>query len=43
MPGQSYGGWKQSGMGREGSLEGMLNALARRRSITIDLNAPSRN
>jgi hypothetical protein len=27
MPGHSYGGYKQRGMGREGSLEGMLDAF----------------
>jgi len=43
MPGQSYGGWKQSGMGREGSLEGMLDSFTQRQSITVNLNTPPRN
>ena len=40
FPGQSYGGYKQSGMGREGSLEGMLDAFTQRKSVTINLNTP---
>lgn len=36
--GQSYGGWKQSGIGREGSLEGMVEAFTQRQSITVNLN-----
>jgi acyl-CoA reductase-like NAD-dependent aldehyde dehydrogenase len=40
MPGHSYGGYKQSGMGREGSLEGMLDAFTQRQSITVNLNTP---
>jgi betaine-aldehyde dehydrogenase len=39
-PGQSYGGFKQSGMGREGSLEGMLDSYTQRQSITVNLNTP---
>jgi acyl-CoA reductase-like NAD-dependent aldehyde dehydrogenase len=38
MPGQSYGGYKQSGMGREFSLEGMLESFTQRKSITVGLN-----
>jgi acyl-CoA reductase-like NAD-dependent aldehyde dehydrogenase len=38
VPGQSYGGFKQSGMGREYSLEGMLDSFTQRKSITINLN-----
>ena len=41
MAGQSYGGWKQSGMGREGSLEGMLDSFTQRQSITVALDMPS--
>jgi betaine-aldehyde dehydrogenase len=37
VPGQSYGGFKQSGFGREYSLEGMLESFTQRKSITIDL------
>jgi len=35
--GQSYGGMKQSGIGREFSLEGMLDGFTQRKSITINL------
>lgn len=37
VPGQSYGGFKQSGFGREYSLEGMLDSFTQRKSITINL------
>jgi len=37
VPGQSYGGFKQSGIGREWSLEGMLESFTRRKSITVNL------
>jgi acyl-CoA reductase-like NAD-dependent aldehyde dehydrogenase len=37
FPGQSYGGYKQSGMGREYSLEGMLESYTQRKSVTINL------
>lgn len=37
VPGQSYGGVKQSGFGREYSLEGMLESFTQRKSITINL------
>jgi len=37
VPGQSYGGLKQSGFGREYSLEGMLESFTQRKSITINL------
>jgi acyl-CoA reductase-like NAD-dependent aldehyde dehydrogenase len=43
MFGQSYGGFKQSGMGREGSLEGMLDAFTQRKSVTVSLNTPRGN
>ena len=37
VPGQSYGGFKQSGFGREYSLEGMLESFTQRKSITVNL------
>lgn len=37
LPGHSYGGFKQSGIGREYSLEGMLESFTQRKSITINL------
>ena len=37
FPGQSYGGFKQSGIGREYSLEGMLDGFTQRKSVTINL------
>jgi acyl-CoA reductase-like NAD-dependent aldehyde dehydrogenase len=36
-PGQSYGGFKQSGIGREFSLEGMLDSFTQRKSVTVNL------
>ena len=36
-PGHSYGGFKQSGIGREWSLEGMLDSFTHRKSITVNL------
>ena len=39
-PGQSYGGYKQSGIGREYSLEGMLDSYTQRKSITVSLRSP---
>lgn len=42
-PGHSYGGTKQSGIGREFSLEGMLDSFTHRKSVTVNLNAPSRS
>lgn len=38
LVGQPYGGFKQSGIGRENSLEGMLESYTQRKSVTIDLN-----
>lgn len=38
MPGLSYGGYKQSGIGREFSLEGMLESYTQVKSIMIDFN-----
>jgi betaine-aldehyde dehydrogenase len=37
FPGHSYGGYKQSGIGREYSLEGMLDSYTQRKSVTINL------
>jgi betaine-aldehyde dehydrogenase len=39
FPGQSYGGFKQSGIGREYSLEGMLDSFTQRKSVTVNLSA----
>jgi acyl-CoA reductase-like NAD-dependent aldehyde dehydrogenase len=36
-PGHSYGGFKQSGFGREFSLEGMLDSFTQRKSVTVNL------
>ncbi len=36
--GQSYGGIKQSGIGREFSLEGMLDSYTQRKNVTVNLN-----
>src|SRR5215813_8201308 len=36
-PGHSYGGYKQSGIGREFSLEGMLDSFTQRKNVTINL------
>ena len=41
-PGHSYGGIKQSGIGREFSLEGMLDSFTQRKNVTVNLNTPSR-
>lgn len=35
--GQSYGGMKQSGIGREYSLEGMLDSFTQRKNVTVNL------
>ncbi|MFC0247867.1 aldehyde dehydrogenase family protein, partial [Citricoccus parietis] len=35
--GQSYGGYKQSGMGREASLEGMLEGFTQIKQINVKL------
>jgi betaine-aldehyde dehydrogenase len=37
LPGQSYGGYKQSGIGREFSLEGMLESFTQIKSVTVNL------
>jgi acyl-CoA reductase-like NAD-dependent aldehyde dehydrogenase len=36
-PGHSYGGFKASGIGREFSLEGMLDSFTQRKSVTVNL------
>ncbi len=41
-PGHSYGGYKQSGIGREFSLEGMLDSFTQRKNVTVNLNVPPR-
>lgn len=35
--GQSYGGFKQSGIGREFSLEGMLDSYTQRKHVSVHL------
>ena len=37
IPGHSYGGYKMSGIGREFSLEGMLDSFTQRKSVTVNL------
>ena len=37
--GQSYGGNKQSGIGREFSLESMLDSFTQKKSVTVNLEA----
>ena len=37
FPGQAYGGQKQSGIGREYSLEGMLESFTTRKNVAISL------
>jgi betaine-aldehyde dehydrogenase len=39
FPGHSYGGFKQSGIGREYSLEGMLDSFTQRKSVTVSLQS----
>jgi acyl-CoA reductase-like NAD-dependent aldehyde dehydrogenase len=41
VPGHSYGGFKQSGIGREFSLEGMLDSFTQRKNVTVNLNVPA--
>jgi acyl-CoA reductase-like NAD-dependent aldehyde dehydrogenase len=43
QPGHSYGGYKQSGIGREFSLEGMLDSFTQRKNVTVNLNVPRRS
>jgi betaine-aldehyde dehydrogenase len=42
QPGHSYGGYKTSGIGREFSLEGMLDSFTQRKNVTVNLNVPRR-
>ena len=37
-PGHSYGGYKESGIGREFSLEGMLESYTQRKNVTVNLS-----
>lgn len=37
MMGHIYGGYKQSGIGREFSMEGMLESFTQRKNVTVDL------
>ncbi len=37
IPGQSYGGFKESGIGKEFSLEGMLEDYTRIKQIAINI------
>ena len=39
-PGHSYGGIKQSGIGREFSLEGMLDSFTQKKNVTVNLATP---
>ncbi|MES2939840.1 MAG: aldehyde dehydrogenase family protein [Pseudomonadota bacterium] len=41
VPGQSFGGVKQSGIGREHSLEGMLEAYTTRKNVCVNLGVPA--
>jgi acyl-CoA reductase-like NAD-dependent aldehyde dehydrogenase len=43
VPGHSYGGYKESGIGREFSLEGMLDSYTQRKNVTVNLNTPIRH
>ena len=38
QPGHSYGGYKQSGISREFSLEGMLDSFTQRKNVTVNLD-----
>ena len=38
LPGHSYGGYKQSGLGREFSLGAMLDSFTQTKNVTIDLS-----
>lgn len=38
MMGHVYGGYKQSGIGREFSLEGMLDSFTQRKNVTVDIS-----
>jgi aldehyde dehydrogenase (NAD+) len=39
LVGQSYGGYKQSGIGREASLEGMIAGFTQTKQINIRLRS----
>jgi acyl-CoA reductase-like NAD-dependent aldehyde dehydrogenase len=39
FPGQPYGGFKESGLGREYSLEGMLDSFTQVKTVTVNLEA----
>ena len=41
-PGHSHGGYTQSVIGREFSLEGMLESFTQRKNVTVNLNSPRR-
>jgi len=43
QPGHSYGGYKQSGIGREFSLEGMLDSFTQRKNVTVNLDVSRRH
>jgi acyl-CoA reductase-like NAD-dependent aldehyde dehydrogenase len=38
QPGMSYGGFKQSGLGKEGSLESMLDHFTHKKMVMVNLN-----
>jgi acyl-CoA reductase-like NAD-dependent aldehyde dehydrogenase len=42
FPGLTYGGYKQSGIGREFSLQAMLEGFTQTKSITVSLQAAER-
>ncbi len=42
VPGHSYGGIKQSGIGREFSLQGMLDSFTQQKNVTVSLAAHAR-
>jgi betaine-aldehyde dehydrogenase len=37
LPGHSYGGYKQSGLGREFSLDAMLESFTQVKNISVNL------
>lgn len=39
FPGQPYGGFKESGLGREYSLEGMLDSFTQVKTVTVNLES----
>lgn len=42
VPGHCYGGFKQSGIGREWSLEGMLDSFTQVKNVSINMALPPR-